>query len=134
MSRPCCLRRIAAEPPRPVFQPAGIPTAGLPEVALTLDEFEAIRLVDLLGQYQDQAAAQMNVSRPTAGRVLVRARRKIADALVHGKILRIEGGCVERCSGDVPVCPHCRFRLPAGGPADSECPRCRRQGSGRTRP
>jgi predicted DNA-binding protein (UPF0251 family) len=62
---------------------------------MTLDEFEALRLADLDGLYQEQAADAMNVSRPTFGRVLETARRKMADALVHGKALRIEGGTVE---------------------------------------
>jgi predicted DNA-binding protein (UPF0251 family) len=111
-----------------VFQPAGLPATDLSEVVLNLDEFEAIRLVDLLGQYQDEAAARMNVSRPTAGRVLERARRKIADALVHGKILRIEGGCVERSPESAAACPRCRLPGPGVPGPGQECPRCRRHG------
>lgn len=131
MSRPCCRRRIAAEPRQTVFQPAGIPLTGLSEVILTLDEFEAVRLVDLLGLYQEAAAARMNVSRPTAGRVLERARRKIADALVHGRILRIEGGAVERFPENPAECPRCHCPLgPGEGPAMS-CQRCRRRSAGR---
>lgn len=134
MPRPCCRRRIAAEPVRSVFQPVGIPAAGLPEVVLSLDEFEAVRLVDLLALYQDEAAARMNVSRPTAGRVLERARRKIADALVHGKILRIEGGCVERSDEGASGCPRCRCPLPADAEPGAACPRCHRRSAGRMQP
>lgn len=61
---------------------------------MTLDEFEAVRLADLGGLYQEEAAAQMKVSRPTFSRIVEAAHRKIADALVHGKALRIEGGPV----------------------------------------
>jgi len=61
---------------------------------MSLDEFEALRLADLDGLYQEQAAEQMNVSRTTFSRIVVSARRKMADALVHGKALRIEGGTV----------------------------------------
>lgn len=67
----------------------------LEEVVMTLDEFESIRLADLDGLYQEQAAEQMNVSRPTFDRIIVFARRKLADALVHGTALRIEGGPVQ---------------------------------------
>ena len=62
---------------------------------MTLDEFEAMRLADLDGRYQEQAAEQMNVSRPTFSRIIDSAHRKMADALVHGKALRIEGGPVQ---------------------------------------
>jgi predicted DNA-binding protein (UPF0251 family) len=66
----------------------------LDEVVLALDEFEAIRLADLDGLYQEKAAAEMQVSRPTFSRIIESAHRKVADALVHGKALRIEGGSV----------------------------------------
>ncbi len=59
---------------------------------MTLDEFEALRLADLEGLYQEEAARRMNVSRPTFSRIVDAARRKTADALVHGKALCIEGG------------------------------------------
>src|SRR5512140_1948020 len=95
MPRPCCPRRVAGRPAATVFKPAGVPMRDIEEVVLTLDEFEAVRLADLDGLYQEQAAAQMNVSRPTFSRVIDAAHRKLADILVHGKALRIEGGPVE---------------------------------------
>jgi predicted DNA-binding protein (UPF0251 family) len=93
--RPFCSRRIAGRPAAPVFKPIRIPVVELSEVVMTLDEFEAIRLADLDGLYQEQAAEQMKVSRTTFSRIVDAARRKIADALVHGKALRIEGGPVQ---------------------------------------
>jgi predicted DNA-binding protein (UPF0251 family) len=68
--------------------------AELEEVALSLDEFEAMRLADLDGLYQEQVADQMKVSRTTVSRIVDSAHRKVADAIVHGKALRIEGGPV----------------------------------------
>ncbi len=62
---------------------------------MSLDEFEAIRLGDLEGLYQEEAAELMKVSRPTFSRIIDSAHRKVADALVHGKALRIEGGPVK---------------------------------------
>jgi uncharacterized protein len=62
---------------------------------MTLDEFESIRLADLGNLYQEQAAEQMQVSRPTFSRIIESAHAKLADALVHGKALRIEGGHVQ---------------------------------------
>lgn len=95
MPRPFCPRRISGRPAAALFKPVGVPLRALEEVVLTLDEFEALRLADLEGLYQEQAAARMNVSRPTFSRVLDAAHRKLADALVHGKAMRFEGGPVE---------------------------------------
>jgi predicted DNA-binding protein (UPF0251 family) len=68
---------------------------------MTLDEMEALRLADLEGLYQEDAAARMRVSRSTFARVLESARRKTADALVNAKAILVEGGPVhlpgERC-------------------------------------
>ena len=92
MPRPHCSRIIAGRPAASIFKPIGIPVAELEEIVMTLDEFEALRLADLEGLYQEQAAEKMNISRPTFSRVVFTARQKVADALVHGKALRIEGG------------------------------------------
>jgi predicted DNA-binding protein (UPF0251 family) len=102
--RPFCHRRIAGQPAAPVFKPAGIPTLHLDEVVMTLDEFEALRLADLEKLYHERAAEQMHVSRPTFSRIIDSAHTKIADALVHGKALRIEGGPVEAQPGPRRCC------------------------------
>ncbi len=120
MPRPFCCRRIAGRPAAPVFKPVGIPLHILDVVVLTLDEFEAIRLADLDGCYQERAAEQMRVSRPTFSRILDAAHRKLADALVHGKALRIEGGPVEM---DTLRCCQRHDRVPdvgASGPQPPE--------------
>lgn len=95
MPRPFCSRRIAGRPAATIFKPIGIAVIELKEVVMTLDEFEALRLSDLDGLYQEQSAEQMNVSRTTFSRIIDSAHKKIADALVHGKALRIEGGPVQ---------------------------------------
>jgi predicted DNA-binding protein (UPF0251 family) len=77
------------------FKPAGIPLRALEEIYLTVEEAEAIRLKDLEGLEQEAGAEKMNVSRPTFQRVLASARQKIADALLKGKAIRIEGGNFE---------------------------------------
>jgi len=93
--RPFCCRRIAGRPAASIFKPIGISVIDLDEVVMTLDEFEAMRLADLDGLYQEQAAEQMSISRTTFSRIIDSAHRKIADAIVHGKALRIEGGPVQ---------------------------------------
>jgi hypothetical protein len=62
----------------------------LEEVCLSMDEVEALRLCDLEGRYHEEAAGQMKVSRPTFGRIIREARRKVAEALIRGKALKIE--------------------------------------------
>ena len=94
MPRPCCLRHVGQTPCAHYFKPAGIPIRMLEEVVLGLDELETLRLADLNGLYQEQAAEQMRISRPTFSRIVEQARRKVAEALIHGKALRMEGGAV----------------------------------------
>ncbi len=96
MSRPPQERRLAAPIRSRVFKPAGVPANSLEEVVLAQDEAEALRLADLEGLYHEAAARSMGVSRPTFGRVLENARRKSAQAILEGKVLRVEGGEAER--------------------------------------
>jgi predicted DNA-binding protein (UPF0251 family) len=76
------------------YKPRAIPLSQLDEVTLSFDEYEAIRLGDLEGLYQEKAAVKMRISRPTFGRIIESAHKKIADALVNGKAIKIEGGVV----------------------------------------
>ena len=92
MTRPKCCRVVAGEPRQNYFKPRGIPLVDLEEVVLGVDEFEALRLGALEGLYHEEAAARMKISRPTFGRIIEAARRTVADALVNGKALKIEGG------------------------------------------
>lgn len=125
MSRPPCRKQIAGEPRCCTFSPKAVPGPELEEIIVTLDELESIRLVDLLGLYQEEASARMNVSRPTLGRILEKAHRKVADALYHGKILRIQGGCVELRRDAEKRCPNCRRILPPSTGPEAGCPHCR---------
>jgi len=74
------------------MKPAGIPSRELEAIRLGFDEAEALRLADLEGLYQEAAAARMGVSRQTFGRMIESARRKVADAILNGKALHLEGG------------------------------------------
>jgi uncharacterized protein len=77
------------------YKPAGIPLRALTEVRMSVEEAEAIRLKDIEGLEGEQGAEKMNISRPTFQRVLASGRRKVADALLNGKAIRIEGGSFE---------------------------------------
>ena len=95
MPRPKQDRKISNPPLMQGFKPFGIPRRMLSQVSLLYDEYEAIRLLDYEGMNQDQAAVQMNVSRPTLTRIYENARKTIAQALVEGKMIMIEGGNVQ---------------------------------------
>ncbi len=113
MPRPVQSRKIEFAPRFTFFKPAGVPRIALAETALTLDELEALRLADLHGLYQEQAAPKMGISRSAFARILKSARMKVADALVHGKCLRLRGGPVLKAPGRAGVCPRdcpCRQR------------------------
>lgn len=84
----------------------------LDEVCLGVDEMEAIRLADLEELYQTDAAEKMNVSRQTFGNIIREAHKKIADALVNGKALKIDGGPIIQLTPDDnnKICKHKKSR------------------------
>ncbi|MFH1364413.1 MAG: DUF134 domain-containing protein [Candidatus Aenigmatarchaeota archaeon] len=92
MPRPRLNRRVVCEPDTTYFKPAGIKMRELEESILSVDEFEAVRLKDLEGMDQEEAARKMNISQPTFHRLILSARKKLADAIVNGKAIKIEGG------------------------------------------
>lgn len=94
MPRPRKCRCVSFKPDVNFFKPAGIPMRELEIVTLSLDEIEAIRLADYEGLYQEEAAEKMQISRQTFGNIVSEARKKVADALINGKAIRIEGGVV----------------------------------------
>lgn len=103
MARPTKWRKIENVPAIPYFIPSNKDVEEVPENILKLEELEAIRLKDLEGLEQGECAEKMEVSRPTFQRILLSAREKIADSLVNGKTIHIEGGnftrniCPVRC-------------------------------------
>ena len=130
MPRPRRCRRIRFEPDVTYFKPAGVRMVDLSESILTLGEFEAIRLKDLLGMDQEKAAKQMSISQPTFHRLLLTARKKIADAIVHGKAIKIEGGKYKLKSHSayrVFKCQDCghEWNVPFGIKRPLICPECR---------
>ncbi|GAB6098545.1 hypothetical protein JCM16358_04240 [Halanaerocella petrolearia] len=74
------------------YQPTGASKCDLKKVSLTIEEIEAIRLKDNEGLTQAKAAERMEVSRPTFQRILIKAREKIAEALIKGEAIKFQGG------------------------------------------
>ena len=127
MARPRNCRRVGSMPESNYFKPRGIPLSMLEEVVLTVDECEAIRLADLEDLYQEQAAEKMKVSRQTFGRIIESAHKKVADALVKGKALKIEGGEFEMAAMRKFKCSDCQhtWELPFGTGRPQDCPSCK---------
>ncbi len=96
MPRPRKRRLVAGEPRPAIYKPAGIPLDDLRRVLLLPEELEALRLADLEGLTQEEAAGRMGVSRSTFQRTLAQAHRQVALALAEGCALVIEGRVVER--------------------------------------
>jgi predicted DNA-binding protein (UPF0251 family) len=90
MARPIKQRRVLFDPNVVYFKPRAVPLSVLKEVDLSLDELEALRLCDLEGLGQLKAAKKMRISQSTLGRILVAARKKVAEALIKGKAIKIE--------------------------------------------
>ena len=93
MSRPVRCRRIEQMPDYRSFSPDDAEATG--SVRMTVDEYEAFRLLDDEGLTQEACAARMNIARTTVTAIYDSARKKIADVIVHGKRLLITGGCCE---------------------------------------
>lgn len=151
MPRPKICRWIRYNPRFTCFKPTKTKSIQLEESVLTKDELEAIRLHDLEQIDQKEASKKMKISQPTFHRVLIEARKKIADALINGKFIRIEGGNIKMLQtprfgrgqgagrgagrglgrmGQPPtecVCSKCGYKEPKvrGVPCRSKtCPKC----------
>ncbi len=129
MPRPVKLRQVDSIPTATFFKPAGVPMAQLETVTLAVEEVEAIRLKDEEGLHQEDCATQMRVSRATFHTILKSARQKIADALLNGKAIQVQGGVFALPGGRF----RCRrdgseWHLPPGplpGVHSVSCPTCR---------
>lgn len=104
MSRPEKCRRICSHPVVRAFAPTDRAANG--EVILGFDEYETIRMIDGFGHSQAACAQKMGVSRATIARIYAAARQKLAEALINGRGLKIEGGDVIVCAHPRPECIH----------------------------
>lgn len=127
MARPKLLRKVCCEPGISYFKPAGVRLDVLEESVLAIDEYEALRLKDLEGLDQEQAAARMGISQPTFHRLVSSARRRLADAVVNGKAIRVEGGPYKAAGARGFQCSGCgRLWKPSSGAGrPGECPKRR---------
>jgi predicted DNA-binding protein (UPF0251 family) len=129
MVRPQKERKVAFNPEISYFKPRGIPMFDLEEVCLTVDQREAIRLSDLLGMSHEEAGRHMGVSRATFGRIIQRAREAVADALINGKAINVEGGNYQLVQTTrIFLCNDCEheWEEPLGTGRPPHCPSCKK--------
>ena len=99
MARPIKWRKVCCLPESNRFGPLDLPKGTKDHVIMTVDEYEAIRLIDLEGFTQEECAMKMNVARSTVQGIYIEARKKLAESLVNGRVLSIEGGEYRLCDG-----------------------------------
>lgn len=110
MSRPRKWRRVCCLPESNLFGSLNTQNIDREIIIMTVDEYETIRLIDLDDMLQEECADRMNVARTTVQRIYNDARKKLADSLVNGNILKIEGGDYKLCNESEPKhgCSRCR--------------------------
>ncbi len=127
MVRPHKNRMVAYDPDISYIKPRGIPLTELQEVQITIDEYEALRLSDLMDMPYEEAANKMKVSRATFGRIVRRARKTVADALINGKAIIIQGGSYRIIDKNrIFMCNNCnnKWEEPRGTGRPENCPLC----------
>ena len=99
MARPLKIRKTCCNPSAYYYKPRGIPVSQLDEIILEPDELEALHLADLNAFSHEVSAGQMNISRATFGRIIERARKKIADGIINGKAIKIKQTMIDNLTG-----------------------------------
>lgn len=104
MPRPTKWRKVCCMPESNCFGPLNTIVNHDFFVVMAVDEYETIRLIDLEGFTQEECAEKMSIARTTVQRIYNDARKKLADTLVNGKVLKIEGGNYRLCDGHEEYC------------------------------
>ncbi len=104
LPRPRKWRKVCCLPENSLFGPLKVAYVKEQVVVMNIEEYETIRLIDLQGFTQEEAAEQMKIARTTVQRIYNDARKKLAESLVNSKVIKIEGGDYEVCNGLEPYC------------------------------
>ena len=128
MPRPRKHRKVRCSPTAYYFKPRAVPLSNLEEIILDIDELESLRLADYLALSHEQAAVKMKISRATFGRIVETARRKIVDAILNGKAIKIgneipqsiKEKAIKKCSG-------CKSLIKTDSEkGNAECSKCKK--------
>ncbi len=103
MARPIKKRKLTINPLVYYFKPRGVPMFKLEEITLELDELQALKLSDFEKLHQVEAAKKMRISRPTFGRILAKARFKVAEGIIKGKAIRIPEPPPDKLRGNIKL-------------------------------
>ena len=103
MPRPIKCRKVCCLPKVSEFVPSG-ETSDANSVVMAVDEYETIRLIDKENFSQEECGKYMHIARTTVQQIYESARRKLAEVVVDGKALRIEGGEYRLCDGAETFC------------------------------
>ena len=127
MARPKKYRKIRCAPASYYFKPRGIPMTDLQEVILEVDELEAIRLGDMLNYSQEEAALKMKISRATFGRIVNKARQKVAEGMINGKAIRISEDLPAQIKSKLGyTCKSCGYKTNLRRKTQiKNCPKCK---------
>lgn len=124
MPRPKNNRSVHEPPVFTEFKPMGVRGVSFGQVSLSLDEFEALRLADKIGLSHEEASEEMEISRSTFSRLIDKARQKMADFIINGKTLTIEGGNVH-FRNNIIMCQSCRHMFKTKFDVEiNKCPSC----------
>ena len=110
--RPIKHRKIKCSPTAYYFKPRAVPLSNLEEVTLEVDELESLRLADYLALSHEQGASQMKISRATFGRIVEKARKKVVDAMLNGKAIKIGNEIPSQVKGKTFIkCGKCNSEM-----------------------
>ncbi len=124
MPRPKNKRIVHTPPVFTEFKPLGVSARVLNKTSFSLDEYEAFRLADDVGLSHAEAAGEMGISRPVFSRLIEQARKKIAQFIVNGNLLSIEGGDIH-FRKNIIKCVSCGHMFDMGIQSTlTECPEC----------
>lgn len=104
MARPRKCRRVCCLPQYDEFIPTQKKGNEKEIIVLTVDEYEAVRLIDHENFSQEECSEYMKVARTTVQQIYTSARKKISQMLVDGSILHIKGGDYQICDGQEEYC------------------------------
>lgn len=111
MPRPKAIGKVCQLPEIDLFGPVGKHTKQTDIIYLSIEEYEAVRLIDYIGLTQEKCAQEMDIARTTLQRIYYNAKYKISDVMINGKSMKIAGGNYRLCKEEIDPekCKYCPY-------------------------